>query len=84
MKVRKAIKATVSGILATAGSVDMPDAGVSVECTPKNKNEELVRKLDAASEALRKIECLTHDCHYSQFIVDIHELARDGWRDSQK
>ena len=81
MKVRKAIKATVSGILATAGSVDMPDECVSVEYTPKNKNEELRRKLDAASEALRKIECLTHDCHYSQFIVDIHELAHDGWRD---
>jgi len=84
MKLWKAIKATVSGILATAGSVDMPDAGVSVEYTPKNKNKEIRRKLDAASEALRKIECLTHDCHYSQFIRDIHELARDGWRDSKK
>ena len=95
MKILKAINSLFSGVMATAESVDNPETGVKATdytLKPENCLPLLIEsscileaKLEAAADALRRIECKTADnINDSLLTIEVHTIAQDAWRETQK
>ena len=86
----KFFKALGCGFLASGTSRDIPKAGVKVEqgsllgqAFAEGYREDLlecVRKLNAAADALRQIECLTADKVDIYVMEQIHSTAQTAYR----
>ena len=92
MKFKKAIKSFFSGLMAAADG-DNPDAGVKVDMpflmVGRCDKCDTFKKLEAAADALREIECLTaaytgFDGKPNPSMDRIHTIAQDGYRAATK
>ena len=75
-RTRKFFSACLSGFLAQTDSPGTPE---------RAPWDDTVMKLEAASEALRQIECLDYSLEYSQStkLAKIHKIAQTSYRATQ-